>query len=98
MLDTGMQSWAHDTTKWLVKKFGDVYVHETVVSHIRRLLDHEFPCTRLHESPAQFKQRMQKVEDYMNSDDFAAGNGGRWAPRLGEGTLGEMQGDHQAAR
>ena len=91
LLDTGMQSLAHDTTKWLVKKFGDVYVHETVVSHIRRLLDHEFPCTRLHESPAQFKQRMQKVEDFMNSDDFAADNGGRGLPGLAKELLGRCK-------
>ena len=91
LLETGMQSWAHETTKWLVKKFGDVYVHETVVSHIRRLLDHEFPCTRLHESPAQFKQRMQKVEDYMNSDNFAADNGGRGLPGLAKELLGRCK-------
>ena len=78
--DARMQSWvggAHDPTDWLAKKFGDVYLHETVVSHIRRLLDHEFPCSRLGETPAQFKQRMQKVEDFMNSDAFAADDGGR---------------------
>ena len=68
---------AHDSTKWLAKKFGDVYLHETAIAHIRRLLGTQFVCGALHESPSQFKQRMRKVEDFMNSDDFAAANGGR---------------------
>ena len=40
--DGGFTSWIggnHETTAWLVPKWGDVYLHETVISHIRRLLD-----------------------------------------------------------
>ena len=76
----GFSSWigeARDSTKWLAKKFGDVYLHETAIAHIRRLLGAQFVCEALQESPSQFKQRMRKVEDFMNSDDFAAAHGGR---------------------
>ena len=58
----GFRSWIgepHDTTKWLVKKFGDVYLHETVIAHIRRLLATDFVCKRLAETPAQIKVRMK---------------------------------------
>ena len=64
-----------DSTKWLVKKWGDVYLHETVISHIRRLLDDDFACRRLGETVPQFTQRMHKVADYMNSPAFAATDG-----------------------
>ena len=37
----------------------------------------QFRSSRLGETPAQFKQRMQKVEDFMNSDALAADDGGR---------------------
>ena len=74
----GFRSWVGteaDSAQWLVRKFGDVYPHETAISHIRRLLDNDFCHPKLHESPAHFRQRMQKVEDYMNSNAFA-GEGG----------------------
>ena len=74
----GFCSWvggASDSTKWLVKKWGDVYLHETVISHIRRLLDDDFACRRLGETVPQFTQRMHKVADYMNSPAFAATDG-----------------------
>ena len=73
--DAGFKSWTGDgtdSTEWLVKLFGDVYLHETVISHIRRLLDTDFAATKLCETPKQFKARMKKVEDFMNSDDFQA--------------------------
>ena len=73
------RSWVGDgtaSTKWLVKKWGDVYVHETLISHIRRLLDTDFATTKVQETPKQFMSRMQKVEDHLNSEDFAAPNGG----------------------
>ena len=73
--DAGFKSWTGDGTdsiEWLVKLFGDVYLHETVISHIRRLLDTDFAATKLCETPKQFKARMKKVEDFMNSDDFQA--------------------------
>jgi hypothetical protein len=74
----GFCSWvggASDSTKWLVKKWGDVYLHETVIAHIRRLLDDDFACRRLGETVPQFTQRMHKVADYMNSPAFAATDG-----------------------
>ena len=46
-----------------------------VIAHIRRLLAIDFAQNRLHESMAHFRQRMKKVEDYMNSDRFSAPNG-----------------------
>ena len=52
-----------------------MYLHETVISHIRRLLDDEFACRRLGETPAQFAQRVMKVEEHMNSPAFAAPGG-----------------------
>ena len=78
--DGGFTSWIggnHETTSWLVPKWGDVHLHETVISHIRRLLDTDFACARLGETPSQFAKRMKKVESYMNSDAFAKADGGR---------------------
>ena len=78
--ESGFTSWIggnHDTTSWLVKKWGDVYIHETVISHVRRLLDNEFTCSRLNETPAQFAARMEAVQAFMNSPDFAREGGGR---------------------
>ena len=47
--------------------------------YIRRLLDNEFCHAQLHESPAHFMQRMQKVEDFTNSTALAAEGGrGLW--------------------
>ena len=76
----GFRSWAGtaaDDASWMVRKFGDVYLHETVISHIRRLLDIDFAHNKLHETPAHFRKRVQKVEDFMNSPRFTAlgGNG-----------------------
>ena len=76
--DAGFHSWVGDitsSTKWMVRKFGDVYVHETLISHIRRLLNTEFASTKLCESPAHFRMRMQKVEDHLNSPSFAQQGG-----------------------
>ena len=56
-------------------EWGDVYPHETLISHIRRLLDTEFPCQTLSETPQQFRGRVQRVEDFLNSPGFAAPNG-----------------------
>ena len=82
--EAGFTSWVgdnHSTTNWLVKKWGDAYLH--VVAHIRRLSEEEFACKRLYETPAQFQQRMKKVEAYMNSPAFAA-KGGRGLSGLSE--------------
>jgi hypothetical protein len=78
LAEAGFTSWVggnHAPTNWLVKKWGDVYPHETLISHIRRLVDEEFTCRRLTETLPQFSQRMQRVEDHLNSDDFAAPDG-----------------------
>ena len=48
----------------------------TLTSHIRRLLDSEFASSRVYESPKQFMSRLQKVEDHLNSENFAAPDGG----------------------
>ena len=76
--EAGFRSWVGKgsaSAAWLVRKFGDVYPHETVISHIRRLLDGRFACGQLHESFSHFAQRLKKVEDYMNSRAFAAQGG-----------------------
>jgi hypothetical protein len=78
--DVGLTSWIgdnHGTTSWLAPKWGDVYLHETVISHIRRLLDTDFAYTSLGETPAHFATRMKKVERFMNSAAFAKRDGGR---------------------
>ena len=79
--DGGFTSWVGPDLKsgtgWLVKKWGDVYLHETVNSHIHRLLDTDFACRRLHETRAQFALRAKKVEKHMNSKEFLAKGGGR---------------------
>ena len=52
--------------RWLAKMLGDWYLHETVVSHVRRLLQSQFARKSLHETPGQFAARMKKVEHHMN--------------------------------
>ena len=76
----GLTSWVGSnagTTKWLAKKFGDVYLHETAISHIRRLLDDDFASKRLGETAVQFMARMRKVQNHMNSAAFARADSGR---------------------
>ena len=76
--ESGFRSWVGgeaDSAKWMVRKLGDVNPHETAISHIRRLLDTDSAHTKLHETPAHFRQRVQKVEDFMNSDSFTAPGG-----------------------
>ena len=46
-----------------------------MISHMRRLLDTEFAANKIFETPAQFRVRMQKVEDHLNSDEFAREDG-----------------------
>ena len=78
--EAAFTSWVggnHETTSWLVKKWGDVYIHETVIAHIRRLLDNEFTCSRLDEAPSHFRTRMESVQNFMNSPHFARAGGGR---------------------
>ena len=75
-----LTSWIGDnrgTTSWLVPKWGDVYLHETVVSHIRRLLATDFARASLGETVKEFTKRVKQVENYMNSESFARAGGGR---------------------
>ena len=81
----GFTSWVggnHDSTEWLSKKWGDVYIHETVIANVRRLLDSDFMCTRLCETQPQFSLRMKRVEQFMNSAAFSKADGGRGLPGL----------------
>ena len=93
--DGGFTSWVGpdltSDTSWLVKKWGDVYLHETAHAHIHRLLDTDFACRRLHESRAEFALRAKKVELYMNSPQFNGKAGGR-------GLLGLTQDLHARCR
>ncbi len=73
--DGGFRSWVGDgaaDVSWLSGRLGDMYPHETAISHIRRLLSHKFPCGRAGETLAQFRRRLDKVEEHMNSDEFRA--------------------------
>ena len=79
--EAGFRSWVGGDdgaaeTQWLVKKWGDVYMHETLIAHLRRLLDNEFASTRLHETREQFVRRLGQVEDHVNSAAFAAAGSG----------------------
>ena len=51
-----------------------MYLHETVISHVRRLLATKFMRKILNEKPWEFKARMLKVEKYMN---YEMGKNGR---------------------
>ena len=86
--DGGFTSWVgpdlNSSTDWLVKKWGDVYLHETVNAHIHRLLDTDFACRQLHETRAQFVLRAKLVEKHMNSRQFQAKHGERGLLGLAE--------------
>ena len=60
------RSWAEDGTSWLGGHLGDFYPHESVISHVRRLLSTKFAKCSLYETPEQFAARMKKVEHYLN--------------------------------
>ena len=75
MRSSGLNSWLGDgyaDCSWLAGHLGDVYLHETVISHIRHGLDHRFPCRTFGETRNQFARRMERVESYLNSEDLAA--------------------------
>ena len=58
--EAGFRSWVGsgaDSAARMVKKFGDVYLHETAVAHVRRLLDTDFAHRQVHETPAHFAER-----------------------------------------
>ena len=61
-------SWVDGGSQWLAPHLGDLYLHETVISHVRRLLANKFVRKTLYETPAQFAARMSKVEHYMNKE------------------------------
>ena len=58
-------------TNWLAARLGDFYPHETLISHIRRLLTHQFLHHGTSESPSQFRRRLDRVEDYFNSGKWS---------------------------
>ena len=67
----GFTSWLESDggdCKWLAAHLGDWYPHETVISHVRRLLSTKFARKGLHETVNQFASRMLKVENYMNNE------------------------------
>ena len=74
-----LKSWLGDADadcSWLAGRLGDAYPHETVISHIRRGLDHRFPRSTPGETRAKFARRIAKVQEYMNSSEFQARDGG----------------------
>ena len=76
---SGWTSWLGNgdaDCRWLAGRLGDVYLHETVIGHIRHGLDHRFPRHTSGETRNQFARRMAKVESHLNSDDFAGRAGG----------------------
>ena len=71
-------SWVENQNvdcKWLSPMLGDWYLHETVISHVRRLLHSRFGRKALYETPNQFAARMKKVEEYMNYEMGTAAPG-----------------------
>ena len=74
-----LKSWLGDEDadcSWLAGRLGDVYVHETVISHLRHGLSHRFPRATPGETRNRFANRMAKVEEYLNSKEFATRDGG----------------------
>jgi len=74
----GFRSWIgdqSDSAAWLVKKLGDLFIHETAIAHVRRLLDGKFAHNSTHETVDHFRGRMQRIADHMNSPEFAARDG-----------------------
>ena len=65
---TRFKKWVEDEAKWIASHLGDFYPHETVISHVRRLLSTKFGKSSLYETPGQFAARMLKVERYMNNE------------------------------
>ena len=91
--EVGLRSWISEVgsdSSWLAAKMGDVYLHETAISHVRRLLATKFVCTKVEETVGQFKKRMKAVEDFMNSENFKR-QGGRGLPGLSRGLRDRCQ-------
>ena len=73
LAEVGFRSWTGPTgsdTTWLASGLGDLYLNETVVYLIRRLLMQEFVCLRVDETYLQFKRRMRKVQDSLDYEAF----------------------------
>ena len=74
-----LKSWLGDRDadcSWFAGRLGDVFPHETLIRHIRGGLEEKFPRWSPGETPAQFARRMNKVQEFLNSDGFAAPSGG----------------------
>ena len=74
--EAGLHSWAGEGAQWMAARFSDAYIHETLISHMRRALDHKFPRAQPGETYTQFRRRMDKVEAHLNSENFAARENG----------------------
>jgi hypothetical protein len=74
----GFRSWVGEggpDATWLAARLGDFYPHETLISHIRRLLTHKFLHTgNKAETPIQFRRRLDLVEGHLNSGAWANGD------------------------
>ena len=73
------KSWLGDADSdcsWLAGRLGGADPHYTLISHIRRCLDHKFPRPSPGEHIAQFANRMRNVQDHLNSAEFVAPTGG----------------------
>ena len=51
-------------------------LQESAISHIRRVLENRFPRSTPGEMRARFATRMSKVQEYLNSSDLRAKDGG----------------------
>ena len=74
----GLRGWlvgcmAH--TNWVAARLGDFYPHETLISHIRRLLTHKFPAPRVGETLHQFRHRLDLIEEHLNSGAWSTSHG-----------------------
>ena len=70
-----LKSWLGDgdaDCSWLAGRLGDVYPHETLIRHICGGLEEKFPRLSPGETPARFAYRMNKVNEFLNSEEFAA--------------------------
>ena len=93
LVEAGFRSWISEVgsdTTWVAAKLGDVYLHETAISHVRRLLATKFVCTHVEETVGQFNKRMEAVENFMNSEDFKQ-HGGRGLLGLSRGLRDRCQ-------
>ena len=74
-----LKSWMGDEDadcSWLAGRLGDVYPHETLISHARRSLSRKYPRATPGETRNRFANRMEKVATYLNSKEFATRDGG----------------------